>query len=150
MKSKQYNRLVNLCIWLLRIAMLVLAVAIPLSVTVNSYILNDMLSAQILHPAVYIVYETAYSEVVLGYFLCMFLNFREKAIFVEENARYLKRIGYLIILKDFLYIPVDILFNQSFTIPFNFMTWAFGFIMVLCSKLILRGIKVAREQQYTV
>ncbi len=150
MKSKRYNNLVSLCVWFLRITMIVIAVAIPVVVTINSFILRKLLGVQVENPQVYYLYYMTFSELILGYLLSLFINFKEKLIFVEENARYLRTIGYLVILKDFLYIPLDFIFNRRINIPLNFSTWAVGCIMVLFSRLLLHGIKIAREQEYTV
>lgn len=130
--------------------MIVIAVAIPVVVTINSFILRKLLGVQVENPQVYYLYYMTFSELILGYLLSLFINFKEKLIFVEENARYLRTIGYLVILKDFLYIPLDFIFNRRINIPLNFSTWAVGCIMVLFSRLLLHGIKIAREQEYTV
>ena len=115
LNSSRYNMLVSICVWFLRIAMIILAVAIPVISTINSSILCKLLGVVVECPQIYFLYHMIYSEIILGFLLCLFINFKEKAIFVEDNAHYLKRIGILVIAKDFLYIPLDFIFNIRIT-----------------------------------
>lgn len=150
MKTDRYNLLVTLCVWALRIAMIVLAAAIPICCSISSSILNRLAGVNIENPQFYYLYQLIYSEVILGYLLSMFINFKHKEIFVEQNAGYFKHLGRAIILKDFIYIPIDIIFNHTFTIQFNIYAWMLGLIMFLFARLLLHGIRISKEQEYTV
>lgn len=136
MNEKQYDRLVNLCVHGLRITMLVVAVFIPILCTVDASILNKMFGKRIASPHVYYLYELIYGEVILGYLLAMFLNFKNKEIFTEETSLYLKRVGELIFFKDFIYIPINLMANQTLTINFNITAWMIGYILILFSNLL--------------
>ncbi|MDO5292013.1 MAG: DUF2975 domain-containing protein [bacterium] len=150
MNEKRYHRLVTLCVYLLRAAMLLIAILLPVVMTIDNSILNRIISKAILRPRVYFYYELIYMEIVLGYLVSMFLNFRDKEIFVIENTGYLKRIGQLIIAKDFIYIPLNLIANQTLSINFNATAWMIGFILILFSELLAHGIQMAEEQKYTV
>ncbi len=149
MKEKRYNVLVTICVWMLRSAMLVLAMALPAVFYVHSFILNGMIGKDMLHPQFYFAYQILYNEVFLGILLAMFLNFHEKKIFVKENAVCLKLLGYAIICKDLIYGLLSVCI-QAFSINFNLFAWMVGLIMINFSKLILHGIKLKDEQEYTV
>ena len=150
MSERRYNQLITLCVWILRLAMIAIAIAIPIVFTVNVNLLNKMAGINVMEPMIYYCYNLIYSEIILGVLQCIFINFKNKAIFVEQNAVYLKRIGKLIILRVFIYIPFDIIFNQRIFITFDFGAWMLGFIMILFSKLMLHAFHISREQEYTV
>lgn len=150
MSAGRYNILVTICVWILRVAMIAIALAIPLVFTVNNNLLNKMAGINVLEPKVYYCYHMVYSEIILGVLQCLFINFKNRVIFVEKNAIYLKQIGKLIILRVFIYIPFDFIFNQKIFISFEFRAWLIGFIMILFSKLMLHAFHISKEQEYTV
>lgn len=144
----RYKKLVTLSVIMLRAAMILAAIVIPVVLTVDKSILNLYLGKPIYEPHAYYIFQLGYSELILGYLLCLFLNFKEEEIFCMENTKYLKRIGKLVILRDFIYLPVEMVACQSFTIKFNVMAWVIGYIIILFSRLIEHGIK--QEQKHVV
>ena len=150
LEERRYKLTVNVCVHGLRMTMLILAVMIPVVITVHPSILTKLAGVQTRTIQMKYLYDFIYSEVILGYLLCMFLNFREKEIFILENTKYLRIIGKLVIAKDFIYIPLDLFINQSVTIPFNVTAWLIGGILVLFSRLLQHGIEMQEAQKYTI
>lgn len=146
MEERRYRVGVNVCVHGLRIAMIIIAVLIPVVCTIHSSVLNKMMGTQLENVQVKYLFNLVYSEIVLGYLLSLFLNFREKEIFCLENMNYLRRVGKLIIAKEFIYIPIDFFFYQSLTIPFNVTSWLIGGILVLFSRLLEHGMREEEEQ----
>lgn len=145
MNEKTYKRVVVSCIWTLRILMVLIAMAIPLSATVHPSILNKIIGKVISYPQVYCIYFLFYMEVVLGYLLCMFLNFQNHDILTLDTVRYLRRIGQLMIIKDFAYLPVELVTQQSFTLQFQVVSWVLGGILILFGNLLREGVSIKQE-----
>lgn len=129
--------------------MVLLAMAIPLSATVHPSILNKIIGKVISYPQVYCIYFLFYTEVVLGYLLCMFLNFQNHDILDLDTVRYLRRIGQLMILKDFLYLPVELVTQQSFTLQFQVVSWVLGGILILFANLLREGVSTQKARKGT-
>ncbi|MDO5521409.1 MAG: DUF2975 domain-containing protein [bacterium] len=150
MNEKQYHRVVTICVYFLYAVTILMAILIPVVTTIDNSVLNKIMGKAIARPKILYLYELIYNEVIVGYLLSMFLNFKEKEIFVVKNTEYLRRIGRLVILKDFIYIPFNLVASETLTINFNATAWMIGFLLILFSRLLAHGIELSEEQKYTV
>ena len=136
MTDQQYDKRVKLCIYGLYVAMAVVAMLLPAALTVHPSILNKMLGmAGLAAPQMFYSYQLLYAEIILVYVTCLFLNFKEHQVFTEENIRYIRVIGKLIIFRQFIYIPFEMMVSGQFSLQFNVRDWTVGAVCFLIARM---------------